>query len=99
MNMRENWRRSKEVLGAYLRHGAHEIGSVFYGRESAAQHPEYGMAWTKTPGEVADGMRGRDGHNPEQGDAGRSVLDSYLQQEPAREDHERQRELPERERE
>lgn len=57
MNFKENLRRSKEVLAAYLRQGAHELGAALFGPGTAAQHPEYGMIATKTPGEIAEGMR------------------------------------------
>ena len=57
MNPRENVSRSKEVLGAYFRQGLHELGAAFYGGGTAAQHSEYGMIGTRTPGQVADGLR------------------------------------------
>lgn len=60
MNPRENMLRSKEVLSAYVRQGAHELAAALYPSGTAAQHPEYGMAFTRTPGEIADGMRGRE---------------------------------------
>lgn len=47
-----------EVFEAYFRQGLKELGSVFYGHGTAAQPAEYGMIATKTPGEVADGLRG-----------------------------------------
>ena len=58
MTPKENLSRSKEVLGAAFRQGLHELGAAFYGPGTVAQHPEYGMVGTKTPGEVAAGMRG-----------------------------------------
>ena len=57
MTLKENWSRTKEVLGAYFRHGMHELGAVFYGHGTAAQPAEYGMLATRTPGQVADGLR------------------------------------------
>lgn len=81
MNLKENWRRSKEVLGAYFRQGAHELGSVFYGPGTAAQTPEYGMAFTRTPGEIADGLRGKaaSGASAPEPDQ-RSVLDRHVEE-------------------
>ena len=51
MNAKENLSRSKEVLGAYWRQGLHELGSVFYGPGSAAQHPQTAivMAFVRAP--------------------------------------------------
>lgn len=57
MNLRENLRRSREVLGAYLRQGFHELGAALYGQGTAAQHPEYGMLHTKLPSEIAADQR------------------------------------------
>lgn len=57
MNWRENLSRSKEVLSAYGRQGLHELGSVFYGPGTAAQHAEYGMLGTRPPGLVTEGLR------------------------------------------
>ena len=107
MNFKQNMMRSKEVLAAYLRQGMRELGSVFYGSGTAAQHAEYGMLGTRTPGEVADGVRGIErtqmssGHN----DPGQQGLDAYIQEaeqqlestpepeiEPARDDMEIDRE-------
>jgi NaMN:DMB phosphoribosyltransferase len=96
MNMRENNSRSKEVLGAYFRQGLKELGAALYPPGTVAQHAEYGMAGTRTPGEVADGLNGvdrksasasRDGQTP-------SVLDQHIEQ--ARERAATERE-PERE--
>ncbi|MFO0831530.1 MAG: hypothetical protein U0637_06775 [Phycisphaerales bacterium] len=82
--------RSKEVLSAYFRQGLHELGAALYGSGTAAQHAEYGMLGTKTPGEVADGLReagkaatSRDAPSP-------SVLDQHVEQA-------RERPAPERE--
>lgn len=65
MTPKENWNRSKEVLGAYWRQGLRELGSITYVPGTAAQPPEYGMIGTKTPGEIADGMRGKEGSRSE----------------------------------
>lgn len=75
MNLRENLRRSKEVLGAYWRQGLHELGSVFYGHGTAAQHPEYGMIATKPPGLVTEGLRREHSHAPSREDAAASRAD------------------------
>lgn len=98
----EDRKRSMEVLGAYFRQGLHELGSVFYGAGTAAQHPEYGMLGTKTPGQVADGLRGTD--KPERGreEPGQGALDDYLaksrERQPAAPEPERDRDTPELER-
>jgi hypothetical protein len=57
MNLKENNARSKEALLGWVRQGAHEIGAVLYGPGTAAQSPEHGMPFTKTPGEVASSRR------------------------------------------
>ena len=66
MTLKENWSRTKEVIGAYFRHGMHELGAVFYGHGTAAQPAEYGMLATRTPGQVADGLRASDEPAPVQ---------------------------------
>lgn len=86
MNQRENMLRSKEVLAGYFRQGAHELAAALYPSGTVAQHPEYGMAFTRTPGEIADGMRGRET------DARDNVEPSQLQQHV---EQAQQRELPE----
>lgn len=91
-------RRSAEVLGAYWRQGLHELGSVFYGPGTAAQHPEYGMIGTRPPGLVTEGLRPEKEHGPAKDDAAPSILDERLQQaEKARDG--REPESPELERE
>jgi|GEM_PF-1714620 len=87
MNLQQNLSRSREVLGAYLRQGAKELANAFYGSGTVAQHPELGMAFTKTPGEITAGMRGerspglvRDDPAPSP-----SVLDKYTQPAPEQE--------------
>lgn len=59
MTFKENLARSKEVALAYIRQGFHELGAALYPSGTAAQSPDYGMIWTRTPGEVADGNRGK----------------------------------------
>ena len=78
MTPKENWSRTKEVLGAQFRQGLHELGAAFYGPGTVAQPPEYGMIGTKTPGEVADGLRGKERHelsSPNENEP--SPLDKY----------------------
>lgn len=94
MNLRENLSRSKEVLAGYFRQGLHELGSIFYGPGTAAQHPEYGMIGTRTPSEVSDGMRGTPNRSDGREGPAPSTLDSYLRD--AKERSEQTRE-PERE--
>jgi hypothetical protein len=94
MNLRENLSRSKEVLAGYFRQGLHELGAVFYGAGTAAQHPEYGMIGTRTPGEVTAGMRGTPDRSNGRDEPAPSTLDSYLRE--AKERGEQTRE-PERE--
>jgi hypothetical protein len=83
---------TKEMLAAYWRQGQREIGRALYGPDTVAQPPEYGMIGTKTPGEVADGMR-----KPSAKDRGRdqsapNPTDEYIRQatersaEPSREE-------------
>ena len=85
MNPRENLSRSKEVLGAYLRMGAKELGNAFYDGGSVAQHAELGMAFTKTPGEITAGMRGESVAAPSYDDTSPSMLDRYTQPAPEQE--------------
>lgn len=100
MNWRQNLSRSKEVLAGYWRQGLRELGSVFYGPGTAAQHPEYGVIGTKTPGEVADGLRGTTNRGVSRDEPGQSVLDSYMRdaKERQHEAREPEREAAERER-
>lgn len=60
MTFRENINSSVETLKAYFRQGLHELGNALYGQGTAAASPEYGMVGTKTPGEVAQGLSGRE---------------------------------------
>ncbi len=91
--------KSKEVLAAYGRQGLHELGSAFYGAGTVAQHPEYGMLGTKTPGEVADGLRTQDPPSVSRDAPSPSVVDQQIEhakqraaQEPAHEKDDRQHE-------
>lgn len=104
MNWRQNLSRSKEVLGAYFRQGLHELGSIFYGPGTAAQHAEYGLIGTRTPGEVAEGLRGTQEATPSRNDPAPSALESHIQAarergavEPDRSDRGRELSEPERE--
>lgn len=90
MDLRENLSRSKEVLGAYFRQGLHELGAAFYGPGTAAQHPEYGMAGTKPPSMVVDGLRGNVDATPSRDDATPSALEAHLKDA-------KERSVPERE--
>ncbi|MCC7390153.1 MAG: hypothetical protein IT431_15450 [Phycisphaerales bacterium] len=104
MNMKQNFSRSMEVLGAYFRQGVKELASVLYDQGSAAQHAEYGMAFTRTPGEIADGLRGVQRDGAERDTDPPSVLDRYTQPSPAQEvgpdrgGQDREHEAPEMER-
>ncbi|MGH7242385.1 MAG: hypothetical protein ACREJD_03085 [Phycisphaerales bacterium] len=99
MNLRENWSRSKEVIGAYLRQGLHELGSVFYGPGTAAQPAEYGLLGTRTPGQVHEGIRAKPVPADRQDAQPPSLIDERLEslkervseKEPEREMHEPER--------
>ena len=88
MNPRENLSRSKEVLDAYFRQGLHELGAALYPGGTAAQHAEYGMIGTRTPGQVADGLRANDETTPAKDNTEPSQLQTHLEQA-------REREAPE----
>lgn len=94
MNFRENMSRSREVLGAYARQGLHELGSVFYGPGTAAQHAEYGMIGTRTPGQVADGLRADQETTPAKDNIEPSQLDQYMQRAQEHEAPEPERDEP-----
>lgn len=98
MNFRENVSRSREVLSAYFRQGLHELGSVFYGPGTAAQHPEYGMLGTRPPGLVTDGLRPDKEHSQGKDDAAPSILDERLKQAERQVEAEREPEPPQQER-
>ncbi|MAO24007.1 MAG: hypothetical protein CMJ35_15440 [Phycisphaerae bacterium] len=85
MNPRENLSRSKEVLDAYFRQGLHELGAALYPGGTAAQHPEYGMIGTRTPGQVADGLRADNQTTPTKDNAEPSQLQTHLEQAQERE--------------
>lgn len=88
MNFRDNLRRSAEVLGAYWRQGLHELGSIFYGPGTAAQHPEFGMIGTRPPGLVTEGLRPKK-DTPSKDDAAPSILEERVKEaERARDDRE-----------
>ena len=78
-SLKDNWRRGKEVLGAYFRQGLHELGSVFYGPGTAAQHAEYGMIGTRTPGQVAEGLRGERDPESSRSESGPSLVDQHVE--------------------
>lgn len=59
MTWEENKARSREVRDAFWRQGLHELGAALYPAGTVAQNPEYGGISTRTPGEVADGIRGK----------------------------------------
>lgn len=80
MNFRENLSRSREVLAGYWRQGMHELGSIFYGPGTAAQHPEFGMIATKPPALVTEGLRPDMEHSQGKDDAAPSILDERLRQ-------------------
>jgi hypothetical protein len=82
MNLSENNSRSKEVLGAYWRQGMHELGAALYPPGTVAQHPEYGMIGTRTPGEVADGLRADDSTTPARDNAEPSQLQQHMERMP-----------------
>lgn len=84
--------KTKEMLSAYWRQGQHEIGRALYGPDTVAQPPEYGMIGTKTPGEVADVMRGTPAKERGPDQSARNPTDEYVRQatersaEPSREE-------------
>jgi hypothetical protein len=82
MNLKENWSRSKEVLGAYFRQGLRELGNAFYSGGTAASHPEYGMISTKPPSMVVEGLRGEQTPQAARDDVGPSQLQQHMEQIP-----------------
>lgn len=48
----------EEHLSAWMRQGLRELRGALYTESNVAQPPEYGLAGTKTPGEVAEDRRG-----------------------------------------
>lgn len=57
MKFSSNTRRSFEVLAAFCRHGCHELGAMLFGPGTATAPPELGMIATKTPSQIAEGLR------------------------------------------
>jgi hypothetical protein len=97
MNAKENLSRSLEVLGAYWRQGLHELGSVFYGPGTSAQHPEIGMLGTRPQSMIADGLRADGERTTSKDDPAPSILEERLQQ-VEREHDSREPEPPQQER-
>ena len=83
MTLRENMRRSMETLSAAWRQGTKEIGAAFYGSQTVAQAPEYGMPNTRLPSEIAEGRQSID--IDISADSGRSLADRVKNTEPPRE--------------
>ncbi|MCC7290459.1 MAG: hypothetical protein IT449_00190 [Phycisphaerales bacterium] len=99
MNLRENLNRSREVLAGYWRQGMHELGSIFYGPGTVAQHPELGMIATRPPGLVTEGLRPDKQHDASKDDAMPSILDERLRQAERQVEADREPEPPQQERE
>lgn len=93
MNLRENLSRSREVLAAYWRQGMHELGSVFWGPGTAAQHPEFGMIATRPPALITEGLRPDKEYAASKDDTSPSILEERLQQAEQQRDAERGYEL------
>ena len=93
MNMKENMSRSKEVLAAYLRQGAHELGQAFYGPGTAAQSPELGMIATKPPSMVVEGLRGEQG-KPDRQPEQESILERHVRDAKERAELQPERDTP-----
>ncbi|GMU37838.1 MAG: hypothetical protein KJ057_09045 [Phycisphaerae bacterium] len=98
MNFRENLSRSREVLAGYWRQGMHELGSIFYGPGTVAQHPELGMIATRPPGLVTEGLRPDKEHSQGKDDATPSILEERLKQAERQVEAEREPESPQQER-
>ncbi len=82
MKMSENNARSKEVLNAMGRQGLKELGAALYPAGTVAQHPEYGMIGTRTPGEVADGLHNITRTGPTREHGSPSQLQAHLDRAP-----------------
>jgi hypothetical protein len=65
--------------GAMGRLGLRELRSSFYPDSNVAQHSEYGLYGTLTPGEVAEGRRADDLDQEQENSRG-SIVDDRLQQ-------------------
>ncbi len=99
MNLRQNWSRSMEVLGAYFRQGLKELGSALFDHGTAAQPAEYGMIATKLPSEIADSFRGAARPSEREHADSPSLLAERLDSLRERQSPERDIERPEPERE
>ena len=80
MTWEENKARSREVRDAFWRQGLHELGAALYPAGTIAQNPEYGGISTRTPGEVADGIRGKNNKENDMTPAKDNAETSQLQQ-------------------
>lgn len=80
MTFKENMARSKEVGLAFWRQGLHELGAALYSTGTVVQNPEYGGISTRTPGEVADGIRGKNNKEKDMTPAKDNTDPSQLQQ-------------------
>jgi hypothetical protein len=89
-------------LEAVGRLGVHELRAAFYPGSNIAQHTEYGLYGTMTPGEVAEARRG-DGYDlEEESRRSDSVLADHAQrvkERDERDDHGRDSRGPELDRE
>jgi hypothetical protein len=65
--------------GAMGRLGLHELRAAAYPGSNIAQHSEYGLYGTRTPGEVAEARRG-DERDLEEETSNGSVLDDRMRQ-------------------
>lgn len=79
-NQKRSLRQSKEVLGAFFRQGLHELGAALYPAGTVAQHPEYGMPGTRTPGEVQAGRGEKNGPAVSRDGPAPSLLDQHIEQ-------------------
>lgn len=80
MTWQENKNRSWEVGMAYVRQGFKEVGAIFYGANTVAQSPEYGMANTKLPSEIAQDLKDEKEKAPTKDNS--ATLAQYSQQAP-----------------
>lgn len=87
------WDQIWETMAAHMRHSAHELGSIWFGPSTNAQPPELGMAWTKPPSMVSEGLKGKEASK---GEAQPSVLAKFVRD--SRAGSERKRDTPEMER-
>jgi hypothetical protein len=82
---------------AMFRQGLRELRASLYPESNVAQHPEYGLYGTLTPGEVA-ASRAQDAPRLEDEPQQPSVLDKRLEAAMTREDRSPQKDSPELER-